>query len=175
MTAVWTGWAVTAARWVHPAEGASAALRRRPLRLRRPLSCGSGRARGRTWQRARPMGSRKVGSFPATSDRGRPSIGQHAARLSAPIPAGCLWAMPGITSRHTSSPPDPDAAPFPIVGISSRASPYTVVELDYQGTMGGAATCTLPNLSKARRLSARTSSAGSERNASRRGSLQGVG
>jgi hypothetical protein len=73
---------VTAARWARPVEGALAALRRRRLRLSRPLSCGSGRARGRTSQRARPMGPRKAGSFRATSDRGRPA---HRPARRAPV------------------------------------------------------------------------------------------
>ncbi len=82
MTAVSTGWVVTAARWGRPAEGALAALRRRPLKLSQPLSCGSGCARGRTSQRARPMGPRKAGSFPATSDRCRPA---HRPARRAPV------------------------------------------------------------------------------------------
>jgi hypothetical protein len=82
--------------------------------------------------------------------------------------------MPGTTLLSTSSPTATDAASFPMVGISSRACRDTVAEVDYQGTVGGTATYPLPALSKVRRLSARTSSAGSGRNASRRGSLWGV-
>jgi hypothetical protein len=104
-----------------------------------------------------------------------PPIGQHAARLSVSISAGCSRAMPGTTLLPTSSPTATDAAPFLIVATSSRACRDTVAELDYQGTVGGAATDTHSALPTVRRLSARTSSAGSGRNASRRGSLWGVG
>jgi len=137
--AVSTGWR----------DGCSGAVQRRecgsptpPLRLRRPLSCGSGRALGRTWH-VQAYGASQGWILPGNSDRGRPAHRPARRRLSAPIPpAG--WRSRQAQHVPMSSPTATDAVSFLIVGTSSRACRDAVAELDYPRDRGRRATDTFP-------------------------------
>jgi len=119
------------------------------------------------------MGPRKAGSFPATSDRCRP-----AHRPARRAPVGPRFHQQGGCGSRQAQHCCPCPVPLPrtLCPSSSWAPRHAPAATRWpswitQGTVGGAATDTLPALAKVRRLSAWTSSAGSGRNASHRGSL----